>query len=594
MKLGTLGGTGRAGMMGRIGLFLLGAMILFALLGPLLIPHDPMERTGAPLAAPGDGHLLGTNDIGQDILAELAAGARVSLTIGLAGAAASMTIGVLVGVLAGYRGGWTDTLLMRAVDVSLTLPFLPLMILLGVFLGPSMSTQILVIAILMWAKVARELRSQILSIRTRGPVQSARAMGAGDGYILRKHILPMTLPLLIPQFIQAVTASILMESSLSFLGLGDPLAKSWGSILFYANARSAFLTDAWIWWVVPPGLCIVWTVLGCSFIGYWLEEKASPRLKSYAAPAERGARGWFRSRPSRTAASAAKAGETLRIDGLTVEYPKPDAQESVAALRGIELVVKPGEIVGIVGESGSGKTTLAAAIMQMLKHPAESAGSIRFAGEELTELSDRELRAIRGHRMALVPQAAMNALNPVWTVRKQLTEAITCHRKLSRAEMEKRIGTLLEQVGIESRCLQAYPHELSGGMKQRVVIAMALVNEPAFVIADEPTTGLDVLVQAEIVALLQRLQQQLGISMIFISHDLPVVKRIADRIVILERGAVVDEGDPEQLSRHSTHPYTRKLMDAIPSIGRLEQPLERPRPAQPTPSPEPLHAAAGR
>ncbi|THF75754.1 dipeptide/oligopeptide/nickel ABC transporter permease/ATP-binding protein [Cohnella fermenti] len=554
----------RAGAMGLVGLFMLAAMLLFTLLGPALIPYDPAERSGSPLAAPGNGHLLGTNDIGQDILAELATGARVSLTIGLVGALASMLIGVAIGVLAGYRGGWADTLLMRLVDVSLTLPFLPLMIVIGVFLGPSMSTQILVIAILMWAKVARELRSQILSVRTRGPVQAARAMGAGDLYILRRHILPMTVPLMIPQFIQAVTASILMESSLSFLGLGDPLAKSWGSILFYANARSAFLTDAWIWWVVPPGLCIVWTVLGCSFVGYWLEERVSPRLQSYTALGK--------ITPKKTAgrpASAARTGgesAALRIDGLSVRYPKAGG-EAVAALRDIDLAVHPAEIVGIVGESGSGKTTMASAIMQMLKPPAARTGSIRLGGDELTALSDRELRAARGRRIALIPQAAMNALNPVWTVRKQLTEAIRCHRKLSRADTQARIEQLLGQVGIEPRYLAAYPHELSGGMRQRVVIAMALVNEPSFVIADEPTTGLDVLVQVEIIALLKKLQQELGLSMIFISHDLPVVKRIADRIVILDRGSVVDEGTPGHLSVHSGHPYTRKLMDAIPSIG---------------------------
>jgi len=204
-----------------------------------------------PFAAPSWEHPLGANDIGQDILSNVIFGARVSLLVGITAAFAATVIGTLVGLASGYSGGLVDAALMRIVDVALSLPFLPLMIVIGVFLGPGLSTEILVISGVIWAGAARELRSQTLSVSRRDHVRAARAMGAGRWYVLRRHLLPAVFPLVIPQFVHAANVAILLEASLSFLGLGDPTTRSWGTILFYANARSAFLTDAWIWWVVP-------------------------------------------------------------------------------------------------------------------------------------------------------------------------------------------------------------------------------------------------------------------------------------------------------------------------------------------------------
>jgi peptide/nickel transport system permease protein len=558
-----LGLSGMSGMMGLIGLSMLLIMLFLAVLGPLVVKYDAKTRSGPPLSAPSYEHWLGTNDMGQDILAELVVGARVSLSVGLIGALAVMITGTVVGLLAGYWGGWIDALFMRIVDVSMTLPFLPLMIVIGVFLGPSWTTQIMVIALVMWSKVARETRSQILSLRTRGPVLAARSMGARDIYLLRKHIFPGVVPLIIPQFVQTVNMAIMMESSLSFLGLGDPLTKSWGSMLYYANARSAFLTDAWLWWVLPPGLCIVIAVLGFSFIGYWMEERVSPRLRSVYRIAS------SKSKQVRTEKAALDESQPsiIEVDHLTVVYPKD--QTTVRALSEVSFKVGKGEVVGIVGESGSGKSTIAAAIMQLLKPPGEiRQGSIKLFGCNLSTISFEELRKLRGSKIALIPQAAMNALNPVLTVRKQLAEAVLCHRRMDKESLNRRIEQLLEQVGLAARWGSAYSHELSGGMRQRVVIAMALINEPEFVIADEPTTGLDVKVQVEIINLLGSLQKQLGLSMIFISHDLPVVLRLADRVVILKNGEIVDEGATDWIAHQSDNPYTRRLIDAIPRLTR--------------------------
>jgi len=562
----------RASVLGKIGLGLISLVALLALLGPLVVPYDAKERSGGPLEAPSAAHWLGTNDIGQDILAELVSGARVSLTVGIVGAICVMLIGAVIGIVAGYFGGWVDALMMRLVDVMMTLPFLPLMIVIGVFLKPSIATQIMIISLVMWAKVARELRSQIMSLRSRGAVQAARSMGGTNGYIMRKHVLPGVFPLLIPQFVQGVNAAIMMESSLSFLGLGDPLAKSWGSMLFYANARSAFLTDAWLWWVLPPGICIIVVVLGCTFVGYWLEEKANPRLSAYTAPLARKKRidRTLYARLSERGADDRTGASVLTVEHLQVTFPKDGG--IVQAVKDFNLSVRPGEIVGIVGESGSGKTTIGAAIMQLLKPPARMEGSIRLKGLDLAELSAEQLRRLRGNRIALIPQAAMNALNPVLNIRMQMLEAIRLHRRMKSAEANRRIDELLAQVGLSAHWGAAFPHELSGGMKQRVIIAMALLNEPEFIVADEPTTGLDVKVQVEIVRLLERLQRQYGIAMIFISHDLPLVMRIADRMVILNGGEAVEQGRSAELRRHPNHPYTRKLMEAVPQIGPAREP----------------------
>jgi peptide/nickel transport system permease protein len=555
---------------GAAGILLLFIVWVLAIIGPYAVPYDSNEQTGFPLQAPDLAHLLGTNDMGQDILAELVEGARVSLFIGIAAALMATVIGAVIGLLAGYWGGWLDALFMRIVDVSLTLPFLPLMIVIGVYLGPSIFTQLFVITLVLWARKAREIRSQILSLRTRGPVLAAQSMGAGDLYLLRRHILPGIVPLLIPQFVRAVNSSILLESSLSFLGLGDPLSKSWGSILFYANSHSAFLTDAWLWWILPPGICIVITVLSFSFIGYWLEERVSPRLRTYLS-----AMSGKQAKQQRAAASLPHdKGLILEVHKLTVGYPK--GSELVNAIDSVSFSVGPGEVVGIVGESGSGKTTVAAAIIQLLKPPAVlRKGSIHFCGSDLTGLSPLELQRLRGNRIALIPQAAMNALNPVLSVRQQLAEAVVTKRKIGKAELHDRVNLMLEQVGLASKWGAAYPHELSGGMRQRVVIAMALINDPVLVIADEPTTGLDIKVQIEIIRLLEDLQKRLGLSMVFISHDLPVVLRLADRIVIMKQGEVVDQGPSAALARTSSHPYTRRLIDAIPRLNNISKTSEQ-------------------
>jgi ABC-type dipeptide/oligopeptide/nickel transport system permease subunit len=255
-------------------------MLVLALGADFLAPYDPTKLTGAPFERPSSGHLLGTNDIGQDILSELIHGTRISLLIGVMAAGIAVVIGTTVGLVAGYYRGLPGQVLMRLVDVVLIIPFVPLMVLLAAYLGQNIWNLIVVIGLLIWARPARVIRSQVLSLAERDYVTAARAIGARGGHIVLRHLLPGVLSLALSQFVLATSSSILLEAALSFLGLGDPTHKSWGTVLYYAQARNAFLSGAWVWWVLPPGLMITASVLGFALVGFALEEALNPRLKA--------------------------------------------------------------------------------------------------------------------------------------------------------------------------------------------------------------------------------------------------------------------------------------------------------------------------
>ncbi|MCW5852989.1 MAG: ABC transporter permease [Anaerolineae bacterium] len=276
----------RRSPLGLLGLTLLTLIVVMAVGASWIAPYNPTQTVGKPLEAPSAAHWLGTNDIGQDILSELIFGARISLLIGVLSAAIALVIGTGVGLMAGYFRGLVGALLMRLVDVVLVIPFLPLMVLLAAYLGQNIWNLIAVIGLLIWARPARVIRSQVLSLAERDYVLAARAVGARDGHILIRHVLPGVFSLALAQFVLATSGSILLEAALSFLGLGDPTQKSWGTILYYAQARNAFLSGAWRWWVIPPGIMITLSVLGFALLGFALEEALNPRLKGRGATAE--------------------------------------------------------------------------------------------------------------------------------------------------------------------------------------------------------------------------------------------------------------------------------------------------------------------
>ena len=255
----------------------------------------------------------------------------------------------------------------------------------------------------------------------------------------------------------------------------------------------------------------------------------------------------------------------VELEGLVVDYGF--GEDAVRAVNGISLAIHPGEIVGLAGESGCGKSTVASAIMQILRAPGHVAeGSIRFRGEELLGLDTEALRRFRWRNVSLVFQSAMNSLNPVTRVGDQFVDMFKAHEKIKKSEALDRTGDLLELVGIDRRRLRAYPHELSGGMRQRVIIAMALALRPELLLMDEPTTALDVVVQREILEEIQELQRELGFAVLFITHDLSLLVELSDRIAIMYAGDIVELAPADELFRRPLHPYTAGLMSSFPPL----------------------------
>ena len=262
-----------AGVAGWIGIFILAVMLTLAIFPTHIAPYDSTERVALPLQKPSQENILGTNDLGQDLFSELIAGTRASLFTGIIVSFIAVFTGTLIGVASGYLGGWVDSLLMRLTDLILVFPFLPLVILISVYLGPSQQNIILVLAIFFWAAPARLIRSRVLSTRSDTYIEAARALGASSLRIMAGHLLSAVRPLALVQIVLVASASILAESSLSFLGLGDPSGKSWGTMLYFARASGAFLSEAWKWWVLPTGLMITLTVLSLGLISYSLEQR---------------------------------------------------------------------------------------------------------------------------------------------------------------------------------------------------------------------------------------------------------------------------------------------------------------------------------
>jgi ABC-type dipeptide/oligopeptide/nickel transport system ATPase component/ABC-type dipeptide/oligopeptide/nickel transport system permease subunit len=565
--------TSRGGGWLRAGVAVLTVLVAVAVAAPLLAPYAPNARPGVPFSPPSVAHLLGTNDIGDDLLSLLIYGARTSLLVGAIAAVAATAIGTLVGLVAGLVRGWVDAVAMRLVDVTLSLPFLPLMIVVGAFLGPGLATQILVITAVMWAGPARELRAQILSLRERDHVQAAQSMGAAPGYVVVRHLLPGVASLVVPQFVLAAKRAVMFEAALSFLGIGAGGAVSWGTMLFSAHRRSAFLTDAWLWWVLPPGLAIAATVIGLALVGYGIEQRLRPQTT--ALPRVPGA---VRRRSiSHPPIASPRAGNAhvrprpgvgvLTVEGLEVTYGT--GASAVGALAGVSLHIDGGERVGVVGASGSGKSTLVLAAMGLLAAPAVIAGGrVLIDGVDLAERSAEERRRLLGPRMALVPQQAAAALNPVLEIGDQIAEAVRLHHRVDRAQARRRAVDVLEQVGLDAGHAADYPHRLSGGMRQRAVLAVALVNHPALLVLDEPTTGLDVVTQVELLALLDQVCAEHGMALLTVSHDLTAIAALSDRVAVMDAGRIVEEGATAQVLHAPADERTRALLDAVPPFRR--------------------------
>ncbi|HEX2766587.1 MAG TPA: dipeptide/oligopeptide/nickel ABC transporter permease/ATP-binding protein [Candidatus Limnocylindria bacterium] len=562
--------------MGLVGAVMLLVAVVVAIFAPFIAPYDPYEPVRVTILdifqRPSAEHLLGTDDGGKDVLSSLIYGARVSLLVGFTAAAIAIAIGAVVGIVAGYRRGWLGGLLMRITDFFLVIPDLALMIVLVAILGPSLRTIILVIGVLGWTGTARLIRSQTLSVRERKYVLRAKAVGAGDIHILRHHILPAVLPLMLANMVLVVSLAILDESSLAFLGLGDPTVISWGQMLNFAFEGGAVSAGAW-WALLAPGIAIVWVVLGTTLLGTALEDAVNPRLKRHhlESPGSDVARDRVAA-PAAPVMTGARA-PILSVRDLAIEFDSPNGP--LRAVDGVSFDLRRGETLGLVGESGCGKTTTVLGLLRLLPPGGKVVrGSVWFDGEDLLGLDARALRSFRWTRLSLVFQGAMNALNPVRTVGDQIAEAIRLHAPTtSKQQAAKRAGELLERVGIPRQRAREYPHTYSGGMRQRAMVALALACDPDVIVADEPTTALDVMVQAQILELLGGIAHEFGMGIILVTHDLGVVAQVCDRVVVMYGGVVAEENTAATLYAEPQHPYTQQLLTSFPDVAHPDRPL---------------------
>ena len=539
---------------GPIPVVAVGAIALLALIVPVLGLSDPARMDVAHrLTGPSWAHWLGQDDLGRDILSRLLWGARSSLTVAVLSASLSCVVGAALGVLGGFLRGVVDLLTIRAMDVVLCFPPLLLALLVVTLLGPGASTLIPVLALVYLPGFTRVAYAGVLSLRDQEYVQAQLALGVAPPRIMVRTVLPNIGGPVLVQFSLALASAVVLESGLSFLGLGVvPPAASWG--LMIASARSTMAqTPLPLLW---PCLALTLTVLSLNALcdavrGAMDPHGVPPRRRRWRLPA---------------LVPGLSRGTALAVSGLSVAIETPNGE--VRPVRRVSWSVAPGETLAIVGESGSGKSLTGLAVLGLLPPVARAVEGVALLGDQdLPRLDEAALRRLRGNEIAMVFQDPMSSLNPVHRIGTQIAEGIRAHRSISaRAAWREAVG-LLAKVGIPDpeRRAGSFPHELSGGMRQRAMIAMAIANRPRLLIADEPTTALDVTIQAQVLALLSDLKAETGMGLVFITHSLPVVAEIADRVVVMYAGEVVEHGPVADIFARPLHPYTAALLRCAPS-----------------------------
>ncbi|MEV8516832.1 dipeptide/oligopeptide/nickel ABC transporter permease/ATP-binding protein [Dactylosporangium sp. NPDC051484] len=529
-------------------LVVLAVVVAAVAAAPWLTGADPtavnyLDATLPPSAA----HPFGTDNFGRDLLARVLYGGRASLATAAVTVAVTVVAGTLAGAAAGYLGGWFDLVVTRVIDVLLAFPRLVLAIAVAALLDAGLAGLLLAVSVVSWPGYARVVRGYALQLRDEPYVAAARTAGSPQWRIVGTHVLGgLAGPVCILAMVD-VGEVIIAVAGLSFLGLGvRPPQPEWGAML---NEARGFVQDA-PWMFLAPGAAIVLVVVAVTYLGDAVRDALEPRNPRLSP---RGAR---RGRAPRVVTLAPDAAVLARLDRLSVRAG------DVRILDGVTLELRAGECLGLVGESGSGKSTLAAALLGLLRPPMSVTGSLELLGAPTDGWRDTDWRQVRGRHVSLVTQDPLTALNPVLTIGRQLTETVRAHASVSRAEARRRALAALDLVRLDRDLMRAYPHQLSGGMRQRVCIAIAIINRPRLLICDEPTTALDVSTQARILDELATLRRTLGISMLFISHDLRLVSQVADRVAILHDGRLAEQGPTEEVFAAPAHPYTRKLIDA--------------------------------
>ena len=610
------------------GLFIVAVFGLIALIGRWVVPYSPSATdsqnwvqhvlvpgtggdSGFPASyyplpyGPSAAHWLGTTVFAQDVWSQLLASTQATMFVGLLAAAIATALSIIFGVSAGYIGGATDEGLSLIANVFLAIPGLPLLIVLADYVpsaGSSIFLVAAIIAVTTWAYSARTLRAQTLSLRNRDFVEAARVSGEGRTRIILAEILPNLVPIVAASFLFTTLAAIYAYVAISFLGLGGSPTGSpaglwnWGEMLREGFANNA-VRGGWWWWWAPPGICVALLGTGLALLNFGIDEFINPRLRTAGLTARAAKKAGIKVgtavgvtpvasiSPIAVKPATRAADAVLEIHGLSVDYGY--GAEAVHAVMNCDLVLRRGRVLGLAGESGSGKTTLALAAMRLLRQPAViTSGQVLFhsrpfTGEgpkgtiDLLAAGLHQLREVRWSEIAVVLQSSLNALNPVITVGAQFDDLLRVHRpKLSALDRWARSGELLEMVGMNADRLRSYPHELSGGMRQRAMIAMALALEPQVMILDEPTTALDVVTQREILEELMGLRDRLGFAALFITHDLSLLVELADEIAVMYAGRLMERAPAASLFHAPRLPYTHGLLNCFPPMHGKRVPME--------------------
>lgn len=568
----------------------LGAILTIAIMviaAPLVTVFDPLA-SGTPVQPPSATHWFGTDRQGRDIFSRVVYGGRYSLTIGLAATAIALTAAAILGAVAATARKWVAELLMRVLDIVMSFPGIALAAVFVSVFGRSLHVLVFIIAFLYIPQLTRVVRANILAQYGEDYVAAARVIGANTTWILIKHVARNCIAPIMVFATVLVADAIILEASLSFIqaGVPDP-DPSWGNVI--AAGRSLVMSGYW-WATFFPGAAIMLTVLALNILSEGMTDAMVAPKAAVAPPS--GETGEDASDALDDSASTTvpivaavpivslgdrleqlRASESLRDDRLTytgdaspllevrnLSIRFPEQHGDVDVVDSVSFSVRPGETMALVGESGCGKSLTSLAIMGLLPASAEVTGEILYNGMNLLELDPGARNALRGHEMAMVYQDALSSLNPSMLVRSQL-------RQLTSRGGTRSAEELLELVGLEPRrTLRSYPHELSGGQRQRVLIAMALTRNPRLIVADEPTTALDVTVQAQVVDLLNELREAMGFAMLFVSHDLALVSELAHRVTVMYAGQIVEQGATASLLAQPMHEYTRGLLGSVLSI----------------------------